>query len=186
MAKKFLFLIVIMALFLSSVKSQSVWKKYTDSFNFYTISYPPNFELREINKAAVFIVTPLANAEDKFQERLKIELSGAPQGMSLDSIGLLIKNQLKTSMKGEIVLDDKIEDVTLNGQTAKKISGSGILRGEEQMVTIAVTVALVKGAMIRLSNMESFGYKMSTLSLSEIREGTLLPLEKVIASLQFK
>ena len=85
-----------------------------------------------------------------------------------------------------ILLDSKIEDVKLGGLPAKKISGSGVIQGDETLINIAVTVSLVKNAMLRVSSLEAFEYKLKVLGFSGIREHALTPLEKVVESVKFK
>lgn len=186
MIKKIASVLVFAVLMFNAARAQSDWKVFNDTFKVYSVSYPPNFELRVIDYQNIFIVTPLDAADDKFQERIKLELSSAPPGYTLDSIAGLIQKQMKMSMKGEMLIDSKIEDVKLGGQPAKKISGSGIMKGDESLIIIAVTVSLVKNAMLRVSTIEGFEYKLKVLGFSGIREHTLTPLEKVVESLKFK
>lgn len=184
--KKIACILVFSVLMFNAGRAQSGWKVFNDTFKVYSVSYPPDFELRVIDYQNIFIVSPLDDKDDKFQERVKLELSAAPPGYSLDSIASLIMKQMKMSMKGQVLLDPKIEDVKLGGQPAKKISGSGVIQGDESLINIAVTVSLVKNAMLRVSSLEAFEYKLKVLGFSGIREHTLTPLEKVVESLKFK
>lgn len=188
MVKKIFSLLLLSFVLFQDAQAQAKpdWKTYNDTFNIYSVSYPPGLELRKIDYQNIFFVTPLEGADDKFQERLKLELGAAPQGYTLDSIAGLIQQQMKVSMKGEILLDPKIEDVKMGGQTAKRISGSGIMIGETIVVKITVTVALTKNAMLRASVLEAFDYKFKSLGLSGIGDGSLTPLEQVIGTIKFK
>lgn len=186
MIKKIAIILVFAVLLFNGARAQTDWKVFNDTFKVYSVSYPPDFELRVIDYQNIFIVSPLDGKDDKFQERVKLELSAAPPGYSLDSIANLIQKQMKMSMKGQVLLDPKIEDVKLGGQPAKKISGSGVIQGDETLINIAVTVSLVKNAMLRVSSLEAFEYKLKVLGFSGIREHALTPLEKVVESVKFK
>lgn len=139
--------------------AQNELKPYTDSLGFYSFNYPENFELKKMGPAAVQVITPLSSADDKFREILSIQLSTAPENLSIDSLASLLgRNMQVSNLLG--VRDFQKEKIQIDNCEGYKISMTTV---DTELVSISESFALKKGIIIRLSYRNEFQLSSSDI-----------------------
>ena len=183
--KKGPFVFLVVCLFLNGfkVRAQQELKMFTDTFKLYSISYPSQFELIKNSPAITTIVAPLDSKDDKFRERLIIEVSRAPENVPRDSLEKLIEKKLLGMFtNGKTTLTQSYK---LGGADGRKLILNGTVPNQGDII-VKHYFAIQKSILFRVTSMEEFMYKMNLTLKPDVKLGDLTPCEKIIESLSIK
>ena len=179
MNKSIAVLLVVSLSVLGKAQAQKTTLQYTDTFNVYTLSYPSDFQIARPNTSITFFVGPLTSADDKYQEKIKIELNSIPENITVDSLAPVLLQKIKGSLKGGIAVGEINEPVELSGQKGRKVSVDGIMVGETELVTVAIKVFIVKKILVMILTVEP---RMDEV----IAFGKKRPIQEIVESIKFK
>ncbi|MBY0534567.1 MAG: hypothetical protein K2P88_01855 [Chitinophagaceae bacterium] len=177
----FIFFCLLGMLVKGSAQSKPELSSFTDTFGIYSIKFPKTYFVSKQRPQTTMFVAPKDNDQDKFQERIVIEVASVDANVTIESIEKAIVEQLLANLKGStatLKYTTKLDGIPTKKQIFSWTSSDGV------MLTAAHYWLISKGTLIRITTLEETVVAMqkklnSGKSFSEMKT----PEEEIVESI---
>lgn len=178
-----LFLFLVTAGFSGMAQPQLV--SFKDTTGFYSLRYPSTYQKVQGGPFEIMIVMPLTSTDDKYRDRLFIDLHQTPPELSLDTIAARVLIQLKAQFVPYSTMGESIKTTRFKGIEARELSILGKTVSGGEMVTYSCILLIRNNILFRYIQMTGLEYLVEILKSPDFKFGEPDALQRVIDSIEF-
>ena len=182
MSKHLIFFLLAASL---SAKGQNNLITFKDTTGFYSLSYPSTYEKKQGGPFEVMFVMPLTSAEDKYRDRLFIDLHQVPPDINLDTVAVKVMEQLKGQFVPYSTLGESIKVSAFKGEEARELSILGKSAAGGETVTFNCILLVRNNILFRYIEMTGIEYALEIMKSPDFKFGEPAALQRVINSIVF-